>query len=78
MHRHPAAVFILFDIRHRELQEEAARFALAREVYGDDPTLHSAISTACHRLGAALVGGIQQLKSIRKTILLTCRGAFPR
>ena len=78
MHSSPAAVLMLADVRHRELQDEATRLRLAREAYGGDLTLHPAISTACHQLGAALVRDFQQLKSIRRTISLTCRGAFPR
>ena len=78
MHSNPDAVLMLANSRCRELQDEAARLRLAREIYGAGPTLHPAISTACRRLGAALVGGVQQLKSIRRTISLTSRGAFPR
>jgi hypothetical protein len=78
MHTYPDAVLMLADCRHRELQDEAARLGLAREIYGDDPTLHPAISTACRHLGATLVRTLQQLKSIRWTISLTSRGAVPR
>jgi hypothetical protein len=78
MRSYPDAVLMLADCRQRELQDEATRRGLAREIYGDDPTLHSAISTACRQLGTTLGGRIQQLESIRRTISLTCRGAFPR
>jgi hypothetical protein len=78
MHRHPAAVFMMFDIPHSELQDEDARFGLAWEVYGDDPRLNPAISRPCHDMGAVLVRAFQLLKSIRWTMLLMCRGAVAR
>ena len=78
MHSYPDAVLMLADCRQRELLDEAARLGLARELFGDNPTLHPAISTACRRLGATLVRALQHLKSIRWTISLTSRGAVPR
>jgi hypothetical protein len=78
MHSYSDAVLMPADCRHRELQDEVTRLQLAQEACGDDPIVRLAISTACRRLGAALVGGIQQLEAIRRTISLTCRGAFPR
>ena len=78
MHSNPNAVLMLADSRCRELQDEAARLRLAREAYGDDPTLHPAISTACRHLGATIGRALQQLEPIRWTISLPIRGAFPR
>jgi hypothetical protein len=78
MHSSPTAVLMLADVRHRELQDDATRFRLAREAYGGDPTLRPAISTASRHLGEALVRAFQQVKSIRWTISLTSRSAVPR
>jgi hypothetical protein len=78
MRSYPDAVLMLANCRLRELQDEAARLGLAREVYGDDPWPHPAISTTSRHLGAALVRTLQQLKPIRRTISLTSRGAVLR
>lgn len=78
MRSYPDAMLMLADCRQRELQDKAARLGFSREACGDDPSVRPAISTACRQLGAVLVGGIQQLECIRRTISLTCRGAFPR
>jgi hypothetical protein len=78
MRSYPDAVLMLADCRLRERQDEATRLGLARELYGDDPTLHPTISAAFRHLGAALVRALQILKSIRRTISLTSLSAVPR
>jgi hypothetical protein len=78
MHSNPNAVLMLADSRHRELQDEAARLRLAREAYGDDLMSHPMISMTCRHLEVTIGRALQQLQSIRWTISLTSRGAFPR
>ncbi len=76
MHSKPNAVLMLADSRCRELQDEAARFGLAREAYGGDSKLLPAISMACRQLGVTIGRALQQPKPTKWTILVPIRGAF--
>jgi hypothetical protein len=78
MNPHPDSMIFLAGIRHHELQAEAARFRLAREAYGDGPTMHATISTACRQLRATIVHVRQKLEIISWTPAVLQRGAFPR
>jgi hypothetical protein len=78
MNPHPDSVFILVDIRHHDLQAEAARYRLAREAYGDGFTVRAAMSTARRQLDVTLVRVRQHLDSVRWTPALPRRGAFSR
>ena len=76
MRSNPNAVLMLANSRCRELQDEAVRLRLAREAYGDDPTLSPTISMAGCQLGAAERCALQQLQPTKWTVLLPIRGAF--
>ena len=77
MHANSHSVLMLADIRHHELQDDGAHLRLIRAASRDAPTVHAAISTACHRLGATLVHAHPHLKVLEWTLAVPRRGAFP-
>lgn len=78
MHPHPESAMMLADIRHRDLQNEAAQLRLARETDGDGSTMRATISTAYCHLGVMLARAHQHLEGINWTLTVPRRGAFPR
>ena len=78
MDSNATALLMRADIRHRELQVEAARLHLARRASDDTPTLRAAMAMAYRRLQATLAAALQQREAIKWTVSLTWRGALPR
>ena len=76
MNPHPDSILFLVNIRHRELQDEAAQIRLLREAQANGPTLPSAMATACRQLGATFARARQHLELVKWATALHRRGVF--